>query len=59
MSAQNMKTRPDALGTSGNDSGRQYMKTGPEALGTAEKESGSAKHENETRRRKAIHENGT
>jgi hypothetical protein len=32
--------------------GAQNMKTGPDALGIAENESGSAKHENETRRRR-------
>jgi hypothetical protein len=48
--AQNMKTGPDALGTTENDSGTQNMKTCPDVVGTAENESVSAKHENGTRR---------
>jgi hypothetical protein len=40
-----MKTRPDALGTVENESGRAKHE-GPDALGTAENESESAKHEN-------------
>jgi hypothetical protein len=48
--AQNMKTRPDALGTAQNEYEREKHENGTDALGTAENEFGSAKHENGTRR---------
>jgi hypothetical protein len=47
---QNMKMRPDALGTAENMSGRTKQETGPDAFGTVENESGSAKHEKVTKR---------
>jgi hypothetical protein len=52
MSAQNMKTGPDAVGTAENESGSakhengtaQNLKMGPDALGTVKNGSGSAKY---------------
>jgi hypothetical protein len=61
--AQNLKTGPDAHGTTENESGSANMKTSSDALGTAENESGSAKQENGTRRpryrRKRVRERKT
>jgi hypothetical protein len=61
--AQNMKTGPDALGTTEKNPGAQHMKTRPNALRTTENESGCAKHENGTRRpryhRKRVREHKT
>jgi hypothetical protein len=48
--AQNMKTRPDALGTAENESERENMKTGAGALLTPENEPGYAKYEKGSRR---------
>jgi hypothetical protein len=43
-----MKTRPDALISAENESGRAKHKNGTDTLGIAENESGRAKHENGT-----------
>jgi hypothetical protein len=47
---QNVKTGPDTLSTTENESGSAKHKKGPYAIGTAENESESTKHEKGTLR---------
>jgi hypothetical protein len=58
-----MKTRPDALVSAENDSGRAKHENETDAHGTVENESGHTKHENVTRRpryrRKRVRESET